>query len=94
MSVPAWGSIAEWNFSLPARDCRHWKNMMPSAPRAIDWAVSAASAPGGLPGLAGRQLTASVACSIRSHGTPGFSERMRSRWNAASRTRFGFVGSG
>ena len=25
LSVPACGSSAEWNFSAPARDARHWK---------------------------------------------------------------------
>ena len=50
--------------------------------------------PARLPGFGGRQLTASVACSISSHGTPGLSERIRSRWNAASRNpvRIGRVG--
>ena len=32
-----WGTIALWNFSAPARDWRHWKNITPSAPRAMAW---------------------------------------------------------
>src|SRR5690606_41429861 len=32
LSVPACGSIAEWNFSLPCTDARHWKKHTPSAP--------------------------------------------------------------
>ena len=31
--VPACGSIAEWNFSAPLREARHWKNITASAPR-------------------------------------------------------------
>ena len=36
-AVPAWPSIALWNFSAPAADARHWKNSSPAAPRASAW---------------------------------------------------------
>ena len=94
MSVPACGSIAEWNFSAPARDCRHWKKRMPSAPRPIACALRAAIWPGAFGAFDGRQLRAFVACSMRIHGTSGFSDRTRSRWNAAARNDSGSFGSG
>ena len=94
MRFPACGTIAEWNFSLPARDWRHWKNMMPSAPRAIACMLSAAIWPGALGALVGRQLRALVACSMRIHGVSGLSERIRSRANAEARNDSGSLGSG
>ena len=94
VSVPAWGSIAEWNFSAPARDCHHWKNRTPSAPRATDCMLSAAICPGAFGAFVGRQLRAFVACSMSSQPVPGFSDRMRSRCMAASRKLSGSFGSG
>jgi hypothetical protein len=35
-----------WNFSAPASDALHWKNMIPSAPRAIDWKLPSRICPG------------------------------------------------
>ena len=77
-SVPAWGSIAEWNFSAPAFDARHWKNRSPSAPRARCVRLSLVIWPGSLAGLRGCQLTAEVECSISNQGAPSDSDRIRS----------------
>ena len=67
---------------------------MPSAPRPMAWALSAAICPGAFGAFVGRQLRAFVACSKRIHGTSGFSDRTRSRWNAAARKLSGSFGSG
>ncbi|GAA2850801.1 hypothetical protein GCM10020220_045240 [Nonomuraea rubra] len=75
VSVPACGSIAECHFSAPARDWRHWKNMIPSAPLARCWSELRRSSPGVLARLRGCQLTALVECSMSSHGRPPPSER-------------------
>jgi hypothetical protein len=37
VSIGPCGTIALWNFSAPARDARHWKKQIPSAPRARAW---------------------------------------------------------
>lgn len=92
--VPACSGMPEWNFSDPALDCRHWKNRMPSAPRATACMLCAASWPGAFGALVGRQFTAFEACSMSAHGVPGLSERMRSPWNAPSRKLSGSFGSG
>ena len=83
VSVPACGTMPEWNFSAPATDCRHWKNRMPSAPRAIACFDHAAICPGAFGAFLARQFTALGACSMRIHGWPCRSERMRSRVIAA-----------
>lgn len=31
-ALPLWESIAEWNFSAPDLEARHWKKRIPSAP--------------------------------------------------------------
>jgi hypothetical protein len=41
----------------------------------------AATCPSAFGALVGRQLRALDACSIRSHGTSGLSDRIRSRWS-------------
>jgi hypothetical protein len=69
-SVPACGYIAEWYFSAPARDCRHWKKQTASAPWATWVSESRSSSPGFLARLIGCQLTALVECSMRNHGRP------------------------
>ena len=61
----------------------------PSAPRPIACALRAAIWPGAFGAFDGRQLRAFVACSMRIHGTSGFSDRTRSRWNAAAGTTRG-----
>ncbi len=77
-SVPACGTIAEWNFSAPRRDCRHWKNIAPSEPRATWARLLRAISPGRLAGLRGCQLTPLVECSSSSQGAPPATERVRS----------------
>ena len=67
-SAPAWGSIAEWYFSAPALEARHWKNDTASDPYATWVRLSRRRAPGTLATLTGCQLTALVECSIRNHG--------------------------
>ena len=66
--MPACGSIAEWNFSAPEREARHWKNRMPSAPRARWASELRAISPGRLATLRGCQLTAEVECSMQDPG--------------------------
>ncbi len=46
LSSPACGTRAEWNFSEPERDCRHWKKPMVSAPRAT-WVSESRMVPTG-----------------------------------------------
>ncbi len=70
LSAPACGTIAEWYFSAPAADCRHWKKQTASAPCATCSRESRASSPGRLATFTGCQLTALVECSIRNHGRP------------------------
>ena len=94
MSVPPCGSIPEWNFSEPAFDCRHWKNRMPSAPRATDWYDQARICPGAFAAFCARQLTALGDCSMSSHGAPPPSDRMRSRTIDAYAGDSGSAGSG
>ena len=53
VSVPACGTSPEWNFSAPAREARHWKNRMPSAPRATCCMLWRSSSPGTLRDVAG-----------------------------------------
>lgn len=79
MSVPPCGTIAEWNFSAPPRDCRHWKNSTASAPWATACQLHNRILPGGLGLLRSRQLTALGACSISIHGWPPRAERSRSK---------------
>ncbi len=78
LSVPACGTIAEWNFSAPEREARHWKNIAPSEPRAM-WARELrVISPGRLAMPRGCQLTPLVECSSSSHGSPPATERVRS----------------
>jgi hypothetical protein len=51
---PPCGTIAEWNFAAPPRDCRHWKNITASAPCATACQLHSRIAPGGLAALRGR----------------------------------------
>ena len=78
LSRPAWGTRAEWNFSEPERDWRHWKKPMVSAPRATCATLSRMVWPGAFAGLTGCQLTALVECSISIHGRPPARPRVRS----------------
>ena len=75
---PACGSIAEWNFSAPPREARHWKNSTESAPRATACHEPSRMRPGAFGRFTARQLTALGACSSSSHGMPPFSDRSRS----------------
>ena len=68
--------------------------MIPSAPRPTDCMERASICPGALGAFARREFADSVACSITSHGTPGFSDRMRSRVKADSNHESGSLGSG
>ncbi len=79
VSVPPCGSIAEWNFSAPPSDCRHWKYSTASAPWAMACQLHSRIAPGGLGPLRGRQLTAPGACSSSIQGCPERAERIRSK---------------
>ena len=81
---PAWGSIAEWNFSAPNRLARNWKNMIASAPRARCDMLLRASSPGRFATLRGCQFTADVECSMSTHGLPAASERVKSASIASS----------
>ncbi len=76
--MPPCGSIAEWNFSAPRRDWRHWKNIAPSEPRATCARELRAIWPGAFAGLRGCQLTPEVECSSSSQGEPPATERVRS----------------
>ncbi len=82
LSVPEFASIAVWNFSAPDCDCRHWKNIAPSEPRATCPSELRAISPGRFAGLYGCQLTPDVACSSSSHGPPPATERVRSAASA------------
>jgi hypothetical protein len=84
VSVPAWGSIVEWNFSAPRSAARHWKNSTDSAPRATWVRLLRRISPGRLAMLRGCQLTALVECSMSSHGAPPAMERLRSAAMARS----------
>ena len=84
VSVPACGSIAEWNFSAPAADWRHWKNITASAPRATCASECRSISPGRLVRLRGCQFTALVECSMSIHGSPPATPRVRSALNASS----------
>src|SRR5699024_9416936 len=82
-SGPAWGTIAEWNFSAPFFEARHWKNMTPSAPRARCDSELRAISPGALATLRSCQFTPEVECSIRIHGCPPARDRVRSASKAS-----------
>ena len=72
MSGPAWGSIAEWNFSAPPAEARHWKYEIASAPRATVYSDPAKSESEALSYLAlGRPLD-----SIGSDGLPYYVKSM------------------
>jgi hypothetical protein len=66
--VPPCGSIAEWYFSAPPQDWRHWKYRTASAPWATACQLHNRIRPGGLGPLRSRQFTALGACSISIHG--------------------------
>lgn len=89
VSVPAWGSRAEWYFSAPAAEARHWKKPTESAPRATCDRLSRSICPCGLTGLTGCQLTAEVECSISTHGSPPASPRVTSADSARSTSGWG-----
>lgn len=76
--MPPCGIIAEWNFSAPKRAARHWKNMMPFAPRPRWDSALRVISPGALATLRSCQFTAEVECSISIHGSPRANERVRS----------------
>ncbi len=78
LSSPACGTRAEWNFSEPDRDWRHWKKPSVSAPRATWVSESRMVPPGTLAGLTGCQFTALVECSMSSQGRPPARPRVRS----------------
>ena len=78
LEVPACGSIAEWNFSAPDREARHWKNMIASAPRPRWVSALRCISPGRLAMFWPCQFTAEVECSIRIHGFPPATDRVRS----------------
>ena len=84
LSTPACGSIAEWYFSAPAADCRHWKKQTASAPWATWASASRSSSPSRLGTFTGRQLTAPGACSIRNQGRPWASMPVRLAENSSS----------
>ncbi len=84
LSAPACGTTALWNFSEPARDCRHWNHAMVSAPRATWARASRIVWPGALAWLVGCQLTALVECSMSIHGAPPARPRVRSPLKASS----------
>ena len=86
-SVPACGIRAEWNFSEPCSDARHWKKQTESAPRATCCSESRVIWPGALARLCGCQFTDPVECSISIHGSPPASPRVRSAAKASSDTR-------
>ena len=81
---PPCGTIAEWNFSVPASEARHWKKSAASAPRATCCIVLRSISPGAFARLRGCQLTAEVECSISIHGEPSASPRMKSAVIASS----------
>ena len=93
LSGPACGTIAEWYFSAPATDWRHWKKQTASAPWATWVSESRASSPGSLARLTGCQFTALVECSIRNQGRPPamplvrFAEKDSSSWSRGPGTK-------
>ncbi len=89
LSAPACGTIAEWYFSAPAADWRHWKKHTASAPCATCVSESRAISPGRLARLTGCQFTALVECSIRNHGRPPAMPLVRFAENDSSSRAWG-----